>query len=666
MRKRKRRLLWKALWAALLAPLLAAGVLLQGWWNFRSREADITRKMDQYWLAVTASGPEEYLLEEDEVFEVPYMASRLSMAAAPTRILDAKGRLIGEFASEKGLYVRDPEDLPAFLKKALVAAEDWTFYKHGGVNFRAIGRAMLTNLKSLETRQGGSTLTQQLAKLLFTTRKRTYGRKAFEMLCARKLESKFTKDQILLLYLNLAYFGHGLYGVESASRFYFGKSAKDLELGEAAMLVGVIPNPTRYSPFVNSELARARHRTVLTRMAKLNFVPSGAVNRYSDEFWAAFEGRLRSPQVSYWRMRVNNSPYLVERVRRTLEKDFSKERILKGGLTVRTTFDLEIQKAAEIAVQEGLRMENAASTAAAAASPIEGGLAAVDLDGSVLALVGGESFRFSNQLDRSMDIARPIGSAVKPFIFAAAFESGKRGPEAVFDDHPLTFKLGRGKVWSPQNYGRKYFGKVTLASALRKSLNSVAIQLLQEQKLDAVIALLAEATGAPPENFPRNLSLALGTADLSPLQSATAYAAFANGGIAVRPHYLTAIEDRDGKLLRGEEYPAPHRILSTATAGVMTEVMKGVFTPEGTAHAAAAAAHFHIPAAGKTGTTSDYRDAWFSGYTPEFAASVWIGRDDMRVALGYGRTGGSAAAPIWIRFVKEVYKNRPTREFSAQ
>ncbi len=665
MRKRKPRLLRNALWTALLLPLLPAAVLLQGWWSFRSREADITRKMDQYWLAVTASGPEEYLLEEDEVFEVPYMASRLSMAAAPTRILDAKGRLIGEFASEKGLYVRDPEDLPAFLKKALVAAEDGTFYKHGGVNYLAIGRAMLTNLKSMETRQGGSTLTQQLAKLLFTTRKRTYGRKAFEMLCARKLESKFTKDQILLLYLNLAYFGHGLYGVESASRFYFGKSAKDLELGEAVMLVGVIPNPTRYSPFVNPELSRARHRTVLTRMAKLNFVPSGAVNRYSDEFWTAYEGRLRSPQVSYWRMRVNNSPYLVERIRRTLEKDFSKERILKGGLTVRTTFDLEIQKAAETAVQEGLRAENAASTAAAA-TPIEGALAAVDLDGSVLALVGGESFRFSNQLDRSMDIARPIGSTVKPFIFASAFESGKRTPEAVFDDHPLTFKLGRGKVWSPQNYGRKYFGQVTLTAALRKSLNSVAIQLLQEVKLDAVIALLSEATGAPPENFPRNLSLALGTADLSVLQSAAAYAAFANGGIAVRPHFLTAIEDRDGKPLRGEEYPAPHRILSTATAGVMTEIMRGVFTPEGSAHGAAAAAHFHIPAAGKTGTTSDYRDAWFSGYTPELAASVWIGRDDMRVALGYGRTGGSAAAPIWIRFVKEVYKNRPTREFSAQ
>ncbi|MEE8424821.1 MAG: biosynthetic peptidoglycan transglycosylase, partial [Elusimicrobiota bacterium] len=250
--------------AALCAP---AVILLSGWMRFERLERQIVEKMDQYYLTITTPGREEYLLSGDEVFEVPYMASTLSVAAEPTRIYDRKGKLIGEYVAERSLYVRSENDLPVFLKKALVATEDRTFYEHRGVNIRAIGRAMAANLLAGRKKQGGSTLTQQLAKVLFTTRRKTFSRKSFELFCARRLEEKFTKDQLLLMYLNFVYFGHGCYGIECASRFYFDKPTRSLELGEAALLAGIIASPNNYSPFKNLDLAKARQRTVLRRMA---------------------------------------------------------------------------------------------------------------------------------------------------------------------------------------------------------------------------------------------------------------------------------------------------------------------------------------------------------------------------------------------------------------
>ncbi|MBI5882588.1 MAG: PBP1A family penicillin-binding protein [Elusimicrobia bacterium] len=680
-----------ARWLLLLVGLALLGPLAlssYAWVSYLSLERSITAKMDQYWLNITNPGREEYLLEEDESFEIPYLASKLSLSAEPTRILDARRRLIGEFSSEKGIYARDPDELPGFLKKALVASEDGSFYEHHGVNFRAIGRAMVVNLQHLSIRQGGSTLTQQLAKVMFTTRRKTYGRKIFEAFCARKLESKFTKDQILLMYLDFAYFGHGCFGVESAARFYFGKPARDLDLAESALLVALIPNPRRYSPFDNQELAAARLRTVLSRMVKLGFVPATTAGRTAEDFWKDSEARFRNPETSFWKMNVNKSPYLVEVVRRSLEKQFSKERIIKGGLRVKTTFDLDLQAAAQSALAAGLRAEDAvalstspsgkgslkpsggqapADQAEVKKPPVEGALVALrPSDGALLALVGGRGFAFSNQLNRATDITRPIGSSVKPFIFAQAFESGRASPDDVYDDKRLSFKLEGGRRWEPANYGNKYFGKIALREALAKSLNSVAIQLLQKADIDGVIKLLSEATGQPAAKFPRNLSLALGTGDLSPVTVSRAYAALANGGMTVEPYFIESIEDRNGAVLRPGGPPAPpRRILSEAVCSTMRGLMTGVFLPGGTAHAAAAAAGFTMPAIGKTGTTNDYRDAWFAGATPDIAAAVWVGHDDMRVPLGYGRTGGNAAAPAWMAFLKEAYRHRPTRQFDS-
>lgn len=647
------RLLRYLLAGAALLALVPAVLVVKGAWSYWRLEKSVVGKMDQYWLSITHPGREEYLLEGDEVFEVPYMASKLSVEAAPTRLYDVKGRLMGEFAVEKGVYVQDPEELPSFLKKALVATEDAGFYEHHGVEYKAIARAMWVNLRRMRRAQGGSTLTQQLAKMMFTTRQKTFGRKFFELLCARKLETKFTKDQILLMYLDFAYFGHGCFGVESAARYYFGRPARDLELAQAALLAGMVANPAKYSPFDNPELAKARHHTVLARMARRGYLPAAAAERHWEEFWRE-RARLKAPESSFWRMTLNEAPYAVEAVRRALLKEFRKERILRGGLRVRTTFDLDVQKAAQAAMRAGLTADG-----------LEGGLAAVrPEDGAVLALVGGSGFNFGNQLNRATDIARPMGSSVKPFVFAVALESGRFKPEDLLEDSPIRFKTA-GRVWAPQNYDRKYYGKVTLDLALRRSLNSAAIRLLGALDIDAVRRVLAEATGAPLERFPRNLTLALGTADLSPLESAAAFAVFANGGRAVRPWFIASVEDRDGKVIQERAAPVESKVvLSSGTCAALISILEGVLREDGTAHAAALRAGFNLPAAGKTGTTNEYRDAWFAGVTPDLAASVWVGHDDMRVALGRGETGGRIAAPIWLDFVKRVYRDRPTRPFS--
>jgi 1A family penicillin-binding protein len=667
-----KRLALAAAGGAFLAAAAAGGMVFAGWWRYHTLERSIVEKMDQYYLNLTVPGREEYMLEGDEVFEVPYMASRLSISAAPTRILDSKDRLIAEFSVEKGQYVRSPEDLPAYLKKALVASEDAHFYSHHGIDVPATARAAFFTLTRIRRQAGGSTLTQQLAKQMFTLREKTFGRKIFEYFCARKLEQKFTKDQILLMYLNFAYFGHACFGVESAAQYYFDKPASALEVGEAAMLVSVIPNPRKYSPLDAPEIAKARLRTVLKRMAKNGFLPDSELARIESEFWTSYDRRLKAPSVSFWRTRVNEAPYVVEYVRRQMLRSVTKERLLKGGLTIRTTFDLEAQKAAQDALAERLTHENASD-----ASPdedgdpegkndsVEGALVAMrPADGSLMALVGGSGFTFQNQLDRASDGRRLMGSAVKPYVYATAFETGKAKPDDIYDDAPISFPAPNGARWKPHNYGNKYFGKVRLDFALWKSLNSVAIKLLHDIDIRRVIDALSLATGIPADRWPRNLTLALGTMDVSPVQMTQAYAVFANGGRAVRPWWLRQVEDRDGKVLipgRGPKNPGPV-VFSSTTCRTMIETMKGVLGPEGSAGAAVRRLGFNIPAAGKSGTTNDYRDAWFAGVTPDVSAAVWIGHDD-GVSMSAGKAGGAISAPVWLKFIKTIYLSRPTRDF---
>jgi penicillin-binding protein 1A len=285
-------------------------------------------------------------------------------------------------------------------------------------------------------------------------------------------------------------------------------------------------------------------------------------------------------------------------------------------------------------------------------------------DGSLLALVGGSGFTFQNQFDRASDGRRLMGSAVKPYVYATAFETGKAAPDDIYDDAPISFPAPDGKRWKPHNYGNHYYGKVPLKLALWKSLNSVAIRLLHDIDIDRVIDALALATGIPADLWPRNLTLALGTMDVSPVQMTQAYAVFANGGRAVRPWWLRQVEDREGKVLipgQGPTQPGPV-VFSTTTCHTIVDVMKGVLGPQGSAGFWARRLGFNIPAAGKTGTTNDYRDAWFAGVTPDLAAAVWLGHDD-GAPMPPGKAGGAISAPVWLKFVKTVYLSRPTKEF---
>ncbi len=666
-----RRLALAVLVCGLAAAAILGGMVAAGWWRFHKYERTIVERMDQYYRNITVPGRDAYLLEDDEVFEVPYMASKLSVAAVPTRILDAKDRLIGEFAVDKGQYVRSPDDLPAYLKKALVASEDGRFYEHHGIDWRATARAALMAVVHLHRPHGTSTITQQLAKMMFTTRRYTLGRKIFEYFCARRLEQKFTKDQILLMYLNFSYFGHACFGVESAARYYFDKPASALDVGEAAMLVAIIPNPKRYSPLDHPDLAHARLRTVLGRMVRRGYLPPSAVARVETDFWTSFDGRRRAPDVSFWRTRVNEAPYLVEFVRRRMLREFTKERLLKGGLTIRTTFDLDAQRTAQRDLAEQLSRENDPGAhadedgePAGKGDPVEGALVALRAkDGSILALVGGSGFTFRNQFDRATDGRRLMGSAIKPYIYSTAFEGGA-APDDKILDAPITFSLPGRRRWSPHNYGNEYFGEVTLAEALHKSLNSVAIRLLQTVDIDKVIEALSTATGIPTARWPRNLSLALGTADVSPLQMARAYAVFVRGGKAADPWWLREVDDRDGKVLIPSREPAgpQAQVFPPEACRTMVEVMEGVLARGGTAYGSARKTGFNIPAAGKTGTTNDYRDAWFAGVTPDLAAAVWVGHDD-NAPMPPGKAGGAVSAPVWMRFVKSYYLSRPTRPF---
>ncbi|MFH2201799.1 MAG: PBP1A family penicillin-binding protein [Elusimicrobiota bacterium] len=661
----------KALILLLLAGALCAGIPLyllgSGWLKFKRLETSIVDKLDRYYLNITTPGREEYLLSDDEIFEVPYMASQLSVEAAPTRIYDRGGILLGEFLEARGLYVRSSDDLPGFLKKAVVAAEDGDFYEHRGVNWKAVGRAMLKNIRSGHTAQGGSTLTQQLAKIMFTTRERTLSRKVFELFCAKKIEEKFTKEQILLMYLNFLYLGHGCFGVECAAQYYFAKPASALELGESAMLAGIIASPNNYSPFRKIELSQARHRTVLHRMAQRGFIPEASIERYSREFWEKMEGQLEAPEASIRRMRVNRSPYFIEYIRQELEREFPRARLLKGGLQIHTTLDLGMQEAAKEALSGGLEEVRAAAGKPDRASAVEGGLAAVDSrDGAIRALVGGSGFTFRNQFNRAVNGRRPVGSALKPFIYAAAFADGLFKPEDKFVDAVASYPRGRGRKWTPRNYGGKYYGEVPLSTALQKSLNTVAVKLLARINIDRVRRLLAAVSGAEANNFPRDLTLALGSAGLTPLELAASYAVFANGGRPVRPFAIVRITDRDGRQVPFHE-PAPpgEPVLSTAACRTVRIILESVLREGGTAYGAARRTGFSLAAAGKTGTTNGYRDAWFAGITPELAAAVRVGNDDMRVALGPGGTGGGVAAPIWMRFLKEAYRNRPAPAFDG-
>ncbi len=709
-----------------------------------------------------------------------------------SQVFGQNGELVGEFYLERRIVV--PVDkIPRKLVSAFVAAEDSNFYRHKGIDYMGIFRAILKNIVTLSKKEGASTITQQVAKSMLLSPEKTFSRKLKEAILAKRMEEKLSKDEILYIYLNQIYLGAGSYGVQEAAESYFGKDVDKLSLAEMAMLAGLPKAPNYYSPIKHLDRARERQAYVLERMVKDGFITA-----------AEADHARKTPIVIHPMKTINSeqSAYFLENLRVQLEQKYGEDLLYKGGLKIYTTMNPEMQKAAYDSIVNGLKAvdkrqgfrgpveclaqeqvdefcdkiedgidsaslkvgetyqgvvtavnagkkeltvrvgdrtgtlsrKNMAwagnvklvdsygrdSGAKGKSIPLgavievtvlvadnnktgavfaldqeplaQAALVAVDpATGAVRAMIGGYDFKKS-QFNRAMQAKRNPGSAFKPIIYAAALDKGMT-PATIIDDSPVEYNSGYGKSWKPKNYDNKYRGPVTMREALTNSINVVSVKILEDTGVDYAVEY-AKKLGITSPLSP-NLTLALGSSSLTPLELTLAYAVFDSGGYRVNPYFVTKVMDGEGRVL--EEYnpppppvfssmssagpggpeeaaqadqpqatqPAdtdmprgPVRVISPATAYIMTNLMESVVT-SGTGQRARALGR---PVAGKTGTTNDMKDAWFVGYVPQLVAGVWVGYDQEK-SLGSAGSGGTAAAPIWTEFMKRAVAGTQVRTF---
>jgi penicillin-binding protein 1A len=540
------------------------------------------------------------------------------------KIVSVDGNLIANRGTSGGEAVSLREMSP-YIPKAVVAIEDRRFYSHLGIDPIGLSRAMVTNLLGRHFSQGGSTLTQQLAKNLFLTPDRTLERKVQEVLLALWLEHKHTKGQILEMYLNRVYFGSGAYGVEAASRRYFGKSARDVTLAEAALLAGLLKAPSRLSPARDPKAAEDRSQLVLAAMRDEGMISAKELTT------AMSAPATRAP--SYW---TGSENYVADTVMEELPDLIGD---VRSDIVVDTTVDLTLQKLAEKSIRRLI------DESGKKLNVTQGALVSIDDSGAVRAMVGGYDYATS-QFDRASEARRQPGSAFKPFVYMAALEAG-RTPDSVRNDAPI--KIGN---WTPDNYGGKYYGKVTLATALAKSLNSVAAQLTMEVGPSAVIEA-AHRMGIQSD-LQTNTAIALGTSEVTPLELTSAYVPFANGGYRPEVHFIRRITTTAGKVLYENNGGSAPRVVKADVVGMMNAMMTGT-VETGTAKKAA----FAWPSAGKTGTSQNSRDAWFVGYTANLTTGVWFGNDDGSPMKKV--TGGALPAQAWHEFMVAAHEGVPVR-----
>lgn len=649
--------------------------------------------------------------------------------------------VIGEFRIEKGKYVK-LADVPEDLIRAIVSVEDSRFWLHHGIDYVAIVRALVNDIYAGRIKQGASTITQQLAKVVFLSPERTITRKLKEATLALRLEQNLTKEEILEIYLNKIYFGHGAYGVEMAARAYFGKSVSDVSLAEAALICGLVKAPSRYSPYANLDKAKQRQYIVLKRMEVEGYITA-------EQAMEAYEKPLYLSSAKYKKYTPN---YFLEYVRKYIEDEYGVEMTYKGGMKVYTTLNRNIQVAAVSSLKNGLmkldkrqgfrgplghkeidlkdelkgegsfkkvvmkkgdlltatvlKVSNTEATVKARGivgklfvkdakwarkvidskgnvikrykylkltnilkrgdiinvrikmisgnKPVfkleqeplvQGAVVAIEPStGYIRAIVGGYDFGKS-EFNRAVSARRQAGSAFKPVIFAAAMDQGFT-PASILVDEPLKYESEQFGDWEPENYDEKYRGVTTLREALTHSINIITVKLLEEVGVETVIKFARSLGMKGP--FPHNLTLALGSLSTSPLEITSAFAVFAKNGVRADPIAIKYIIDREGNVIENNQ-PKRVRAVDPRTAFLTTSMLEGV-VKSGTGWRARA---LKRPVAGKTGTTNDYKDAWFIGYTPELVASVWVGFDNMRT-LGKGETGSKAAAPIWVSFMKQA------------
>ncbi len=562
---------------------------------------------------------------------------------ASSQIFDINGNEIANVhATENRMPVKISQ-VPQNLQDAFVAVEDNRFYDHMGVDPRGIMRAIWSNVRGQTIAEGGSTITQQLAKNAYLTQDRTLKRKVQEVFLALQLERQYTKKEILELYLNQIYFGQGAYGVQAAAKTYFGKNVEDLDLNECAMLAGIPKSPNYYSPTNNLQAAEERKAVVLDQMEKYGYINASEASKTKKQ-----ELKLVKPAKT---TDTNEASYFIDYVTQKLIDKYGADAVYKEGLKIYTTIDMDMQRAAEAAIKllptynkDGNGIEQP-----------QGALVAIDPhNGHVKAMVGG---RGTDQFNRATMAERQPGSAFKPFVFAAALEN-KFTPGTVINDSPV--KIGD---WEPQNYDRTFSGKVTLREVATHSLNVPTVKIAQKLGIDKPIYYAQEMgittfvlEGAQND---RNLATALGglTKGVTPMELTSAYGTFANKGIHVEPVVIVKVLDRNGKVLEQAE-GKQRSVISENSAAELTGMLQTVIQKGTGTHA-----NIGRPAAGKTGTTSDYHDAWFVGYTPDLVAGVWIGNDN-NTAL-HSMTGGQTPAEIWKAFMSKALATTPSKNFDG-
>jgi penicillin-binding protein 1A len=672
--------------------------------------------------------------------------------SATTKIYDRNGVLVSELFAQKRDVV-PLKKIPKDLINAFIAIEDNEFYDHWGVNPKGIVRAFFINIFSGRIKQGGSTITQQLAKVLLTTQERSYFRKIKEALIAVMMEITYSKNEIMSLYLNQIFLGQGTYGVESAARLYFDKHVWQLNLAECALLATLPSAPNQFSPIRHTKRSIQRHKIVLAKMVEMGYLTVKQAEQAYLDFWPDYLDFLSelSPSMTTMSARTNKAPWFTEYLRRELVKKYGNEMVFEKGLQVYTTLDLKKQLAAQETLKRGLERQTSASAKLAFKNEdfivenfndsielfkllfdmpsfkkkgsrqrekinnfirneiveeldglnclvglesvskfldtykatyledknlqkVEGCVISIDhRNGYIEALVGGSEFTTINQLNRAMQAKRQPGSSIKPLIYAAAIESGQFNAATTVLDSPVVFLDNEGGDWIPENYEAEYSGFVRLRKALALSINVVSIRISQQLGIEYVMKYLTRLLKFSPseakERIPRNFSIALGSMEVSPFELTTAYGIIANGGRDVIPFAIRYVKDREGKtlenreeevnkILADEEKEGTIQIIKPETAQVLISMMQSVITA-GTGSSASPGR----PAAGKTGTTNNWKDAWFVGFTPQVTTGIWVGYDKMGLSLGIGQAGGAVAAPIWGEYMREALKDEPVLDF---
>jgi penicillin-binding protein 1A len=568
------------------------------------------------WAVIALAGVVVYVgahLPAIQALEIPKRPPTIQIVGFDGGVLATRGEMAGANVALK--------DLPPYLPKAFIAIEDRRFYSHYGVDPLGILRAAVANIMHRGVSQGGSTLTQQLAKNLFLTQERTLQRKLQEVELALWLERKHSKAEILELYLNRVYFGSGAYGVEAAAQRYFGKSAKNVTIAEAAMLAGLVKSPTRLAPNRNPEGAEKRAQTVLTAMADAKFITEEQA-----------QASIGHPSYNVKAAGAGTVNYVADWIGEVLDDLIGQ---IDQNVVVETSIDPKLQSIAEASVIDELAAKSVKFNVS------QGALVAMTPDGAVRAMVGGRNYAES-QFNRAVTAKRQPGSAFKPFVYLTAIEAGLT-PETIRQDAPLDVK-----GWKPENFSHEYFGAVTLTQALAMSLNTVAVRLGLEVGAKNVVRT-AHRLGISSK-LEANASIALGTSEVSLTELVGAYAPFANGGLGISPHVVTKIRTAEGKVLYDRPADQLGQVIEPRNVAAMNTMMQETLL-SGTAHKA------ELPgwmAAGKTGTSQDFRDAWFIGYTANLVTGVWLGNDDNSPTKK--ATGGGLPVEVWTRFMKAAHQ----------